>query len=307
MKWFVKLSAQKFISFLPTKIWLAANQKFTKCFGMSTKKISDGKIKKEINRGLSVACFLTKNTGKKFSSFRILELGSGWHGSDLILFFLLGCDRLMTVDVIRLLDSQFLVRFISGFEENLQYISKESGVEFKTIKSRYEKIKNCSVWDDFLLVTGFEYCAPARLNEVTSETKFDLFYSYSVLHRMTINELNDVLIAAINLCVDDFYSCHVIHHYDLNARHDNRLNPIHYLKYSESNWNLLQTELVNYQNRLRNAQFIEIFEHNGFNIIISDVDFLSQSLLDNLKLDPSFSSFDKKNILIGRSFMLLGR
>ena len=307
MKWYVKLTAQKFVSFLPSSIRRPINKGLTKYFGMSTKKISDGKIKSEIDRGLAVARFLTQNTEKEFSSFRILELGSGWHGSDLILFYLLGCDRIMTVDVIRLLDSQFLVRFIAGFEMNLQHISKESGVELTTIKHRYKRISNCLSWHDFLLVTGFEYCAPARLVDVTSEVKFDIFYSYSVLHRMKIGELNEVLKAAINLCADNFYSCHIIHHYDHNARHDIELNPIHYLKYSERRWNLLQTDLVNYQNRLRNKQFIEIFESNGFKIIASDVTHLPRALLDDLTLDSSFACLDKDNILIGRSFLLLGR
>ena len=307
MKWYVKLTAQKLISALPNIISRPLNSVLTKHFGMSSKKISDNKIKSEIDRGLAVVSFLTQKTGREFSSVRILELGSGWHGSDLILFYLLGCDRIMTVDVIRLLDSQFLVRFIAGFEVNLQHISKVSGVELPIIKRRYQKISNCRSWHDFLSVTGFEYCAPARLIDVSSNVKFDIFYSYSVLHRMTIGELNQVLKAAISLCTDNFYSCHVIHHYDHNARHDTGLNPIHYLQYSERQWNLLQTELVNYQNRLRNKQFIEIFESNGFKVIACDVTLLPEALLDDLKLDPGFACLDKKNILIGRSFLLLGR
>ena len=69
----------------------------------------------------------------------------------------------------------------------------------------------------------------------------------------------------------------------------------------------MQTELVNYQNRLRNIQFIEIFESNGFKVIVSDVTHLPQSLLDDLTLDSSFAYLDKEDILIGRSFLLLWR
>ena len=85
MKWYVKLTAQKFVSFYQAVYGVLLIRGSQNILGCRRRKYRMVKIKSEIDRGLAVA-FLDTEHRKEFSSFRILELGSGWHGSDLILF-----------------------------------------------------------------------------------------------------------------------------------------------------------------------------------------------------------------------------
>ena len=59
----------------------------------------------------------------------------------------------------------------------------------------------------------------------------------------------------------------VIHHGDHHARHDKNLHPLNYLKYDNAIYDPFQRKKLNFQNRLRHEEFIDLLNAHGLEVV----------------------------------------
>lgn len=104
------------------------------------------------------------------------------------------------------------------------------------------------------------------------------------------------------------YILHLISPSDHRAYTDNSISLYDFLKYSEEEWNAIQTKF-DYHNRLRLPQYIDLFQ-DKFEIVYLDYDFCQkgskqEEMFKQLVLHKSFSSYTFEELTAGAINVLL--
>lgn len=241
-----------------------------------------------------------------FRGKRVLELGTGWHGSDVLIFHLAGASEVVTIDAVRHLDPMLLGRMAEVAGTMLDEIAEASGLEFEEVEIRYARWGGVMELDALESRCGIFYRAPATVHTLDlNDRPFDVFYSYSVLQRLRFSDLEDELRAARERLSDDGIALHVIHHSDHNARHDPKLNRLRYLKYPDWLYNAFQSDLINFQNRLRSSEMIDLFEECGYRVQDLDKSYASSELLEGMQVADRFRGLSPSDLRCTRSQVLL--
>ncbi|GLB50494.1 class I SAM-dependent methyltransferase [Neptunitalea lumnitzerae] len=105
------------------------------------------------------------------------------------------------------------------------------------------------------------------------------------------------------------YVLHLISPSDHRAYSDSSLSYYDFLKYSQKQWDAIQTRF-DYHNRLRLPQYVELFEEIGFKIVYLDYDqpkkdSVKYKMFKHLKLHEDFAKYTEEEILAGSINVLL--
>lgn len=305
MDWRIKLGCQKIIAVcFPGELGRKVHAFMQSRMGRIS-HFSNDEQEIEIRRGLNMAKFIREQTSFQFEGARILEVGTGWHASDVIAFYLLGAKEIWTCDQLPHLDEKLVLGMVSAFGDWLELVAEQEGVSLDVIQERYDKLRNVQSLADFFDVCSVKYLAPSHFDKLRfPDNYFDLFYSYSVLQRVPPDDLRSYLTSARQALKPGGYSLHVLHHGDHNARHQKKLSPLGYLKYSDMFYDLLQSKRYNYQNRMRHAEFIELILKCGFEILSEVLTKAPESDLPNGKLAKRFVQIPIDDLLVTRTQIL---
>lgn len=268
-KYYVKLAAQKFISFLPGKIGFRLNEYVVKSLQSHP---SDDFFKFRIEKGLKNTLLINEHTNCNFQG-NVLEVGTGWHAVDIIVFYLLGAKRIFTVDHHCHLNPDYAKK-VAGIMTNtdfLQNIEIADDIAPLLQADRLESLKaaqNCATLDELLalLQVTFIQSKSSIIRDGQIGEKVDLFYSESVIHRIPVNDLTqNIQYIGNHLMAEQGVSFHRTDQKDINAQDhvDNDLDKLAYLKYSDFVYDKIFSCRFNSQNRLREPDFIKILEDAG--------------------------------------------
>jgi len=98
----------------------------------------------------------------------------------------------------------------------------------------------------------------------------DLFYTFSVLQRVHLDDLDTLIANSLSLLRPGGRCCHRVHMKDFHAITDRRIPPYFYLTISSGLWKLMTSRFVNYQNRQRVWFFEERLQSAGFENVNRD-------------------------------------
>jgi len=89
---------------------------------------------------------------------------------------------------------------------------------------------------------------------------------------------------------------------------DTSLWPFEYLKYSDRMYDFLSSEKLNYQNRLRESDFVRLFQDSDLEIVRIHSSLFEEDLdrIDRLKVDARFQGYEKED-LVTRASRIVGR
>lgn len=196
----------------------------------------------------------------------VVEQGTGWRGLDLIVFYLVGADRIETYDTRRWLRAKLFRNAIQQADHFQHHIRDWQGVNIELLECRLENLKKIRTQSmpRLLRELGVTYriTRQAIRNEIASNT-VDLFYSNSVLQRMAIDDLS-VLINESNRMLragGKYY--HLIDPKDFHSITNRQIPELNYLRFSPSQWNWMTSKYLNGKNRLRMPEFIGLLESAG--------------------------------------------
>ena len=222
-------------------------------------------IKRRVDKGLNNISMLREVAGFDLRDKTILELGTGGHGIDLLIFYALGGQACYTVDVRCQLDTSML-RSLPVIENRLQEFMDYFGIDMDEVYGRLEKLKSLETLEEILAtmqVTFIRFSDFAQ--QAPGDEAIDLLYSESNLQRIPkrrIAALLDSVKPTLRRDACGFYriDCRDIHIQRNRKIHDPNLWRLEYLKFSDWMWRLMTTEKFGSQNRLRACQFIELSE-----------------------------------------------
>ena len=201
----------------------------------------------------------------------VVEQGTGWLGTDLVLFHLAGARRIVTYDTMPWLRSDLLRRNAEVLADAADVVKRWRGTVPDDVDVRAERLRAGleAPRDALLKRLGVTVRVTRSMDrsEIGSET-VDLFYSDSVLQFVAPADLSAVVRQARRFLKPSGRFFHAVDCFDSHARHDGRIPRLAYLGWPEPVWNLLTSRYLNNQNRWRMPQFVNLFEAQGFRVRI---------------------------------------
>jgi hypothetical protein len=259
MDWKVKLIGEKICSFLPFGYKLASTAR---------NKLVNTEVDclERIDKGLDNLAMIRKLTRFDPENKRILEVGTGRHGIDCLILYVLGAEAIYTFDHVLHLEKDIMASAIEPLRGRLDEISVKFEVDKGEMSERIEKIVTDGSLEDMLSSCNTKYFKYPIHEAGLKPESIDLFFSESVLQRIPVDHLKQIIAALSELLSSAGISFHRIDCKDINSQdrfYDSGLWALHYLKYSDFVWNLICSEKFNSQNRLREFEFIDLLENAG--------------------------------------------
>ena len=197
----------------------------------------------------------------------VVEQGTGWVGTDLVLFHLAGTRRVVTYDTMPWLRPDLLRRNVEILVGATDVVKRWRGTVPDDVDARAERLraKLDAPWDVLLKRLGATVRVTRSMDRSeVAPASVDLFYSHSVLQFMDPRDLAVLVREARRFLKPSGHCFHTVDCFDSHANRDARIPRLAYLAWPEPAWNLLTSRYLNYQNRWRMPQFVALFRSEGF-------------------------------------------
>lgn len=176
MDWRVKMIGERVLGFVP--------------YGEEIHSLFEGYRGYNVGRNLETKLsgkllhisYLLKHTDFDFNGATILEIGTGWDGCDILLFYLLGANEVHTFDNIAHLSLGRVLEMLSVLTKNADEISSMFNIPIEVLERRMADIDDTGRdLTGFLRLCNIHYQAPAHFAYSEFDKEVDLFYTFSVL------------------------------------------------------------------------------------------------------------------------------
>ncbi|MBE8727796.1 hypothetical protein [Flavobacterium hungaricum] len=254
----------------------------------STSKLTiDKKINAAYGTYKTVVRILKEN-GKSLDGIRIGELGSGWvpvFPYQLILEG--GVKHVDTYDI----NEHYNLKQIKELNE---YYKQRDAFELQS-ESKYPLLKGVSYYPKTNICNG-------NLQDI------DLVLSRFVLEHVPPNDIREIHNFLFSSLKSGSYILHLISPSDHRAYSDSSLSLQDFLKYSQEEWDKIQTKF-DYHNRLRLPQYLDLFR-DQFEIVHFEHDKInteskSYKKFKELNIHSDFKKYNDQELMAGSINILL--
>ena len=261
---------------------------------------------------------LIKTHNKEFQlqNETVLELGTGWHGVDILVFFLLGAVKIYTVDHQKHLNYptfRFVAREIL---KEIQVMKKVGSVEFSEERIELLGRALAKSKDLYKLLNSLNihYLIARSCNTYVLRIplgNIGFFYTSSTLQRIPERHLRrNLKHIGTNLMQEGAVFYHETDQKDINSMThiDGDLWGFDYLKYNSFFFNFVLCCRFNSQNRLRESDFLQILKesHMQADYVESVIHKSDFKRLKTVPLSKQFRDKKPEDIIIRQS-KIIGR
>jgi SAM-dependent methyltransferase len=241
-----------------------------------------------------------RQVGFGLDGANVIEIGTGWYPTLPICFSLVGAKRVLTYDISRHMDAGLTFRMLAALEPHLNSIAEAGGRRPEDTRARYQELLQAKDLKGLLDRAGVEYCAPADTRATgTPANSADLVYSNSVLEHVPKQVIQSLMKEIMRMLRPGGLTLHNVGCNDHYAFVDRRISFVNYLRYSEARWSRWNNRLQ-YQNRLRAPEFLEMAAEAGLEVIYKQVAVRpgTREALAKFKVAPEFQRFSMEHMAI---------
>ena len=230
---------------------------------------------------------------------QVFEIGTGHEPLFPISWFLCGSGSIVTVDLYRRLNLRIFHLSLKAMAANPTRIFElyEGLVDKKVLKERFEIIVKYQ--DDPVLLlekANIVYRAPYDATNVDyKDGTFDFHFSNNVLEHIDPKSLKDILIEGKRILKSNGIAMHKFDESDHFAHTDRSITSINFLKFSKKAWKIIGGNQYTFANRLRESDYIKIFEQIGFKILkkISKIDLTAKlEFKSSFRVHSDFAEYE---------------
>ena len=293
MDWRVKGLLQKGLSLVPGGVRL--NTRLQHVVGKL--KDFDGHVAGKISDWATTMGYLS-DVGFRVRGKRLVEIGTGWHPALPICFILAGARSIATFDIVRLLDESETFRLLGSLCKHVPRIAELAGENPAAVHARLMELHKLKNLDQLLGNCGIEYYAPADGRSTGLQPdSVDLVYSNSVLEHVPREIIRGLMLESFRVLKPGGLVLHNVGCNDHYAFFDKSISFINFLQYEEREWRLWNNP-IQYQNRLRAPEFVDLAIRDGFEIISKRTHVRPGTLeaLAHLHIAPQFDHFSKEEL-----------
>ena len=275
----------KFLDSLPSGVGFGIYHFIQKIFTESFEK------KVQANqKTLERVQFILSEKGISLEGLSVLEIGSGWMP---LMPYLLkekaGVDKVYTYD----LNDHYQNKYID--ELNTHFLKK--GLDLRVPETGLHI-------PDFV-----EYYPKANVITADLPQKVDLIFSRFVLEHVNPKDIVAMHKRFVEKYGNNVLIFHFISPSDHRAFSNSSLSHYDFLRYSQSEWDRIQTKF-DYHNRLRLPQYLELFEEAGLNVSYLEYDYAEKGtkkyeLFKKVPIHSDYTSYSDKELSAGSINVLL--
>lgn len=271
MKWKTKSRIQNLVALLPSSLSYAAYYWLQRNFGrLKRADPLDG-----FSAGVKTWVRL-QNLGLNPRGKIFFEVGTGRVPLVPLVYWLLGADRTITVDLNPYVKIELVRECLMFVRKNLSLVrEKLGGYHDETRLGQLVELaghKNLSL-QRFLETSSIEYLSPGdAAKSGLPDRSIDFHSSFNVFEHIPGDVLASILKEGNRIVRDGGAFIHRIDYGDHFADTDSTISRINFLQYSDSQWARYSGNRYMYTNRLRHDDFMALFGDAGHQIIQADVD-----------------------------------
>ncbi len=247
-------------------------------------------------------CF---NTGGNPST-RVLELGTGWHPTIPLAFWLCGVSKIFTIDIQPVLRPETLRATFESFVASadrgelaaaLPWLKEDRLAMLRTIIDRQDEPIQ------ILRDLGIEALVRDARDSGLESASIDFFYSNSVLNEIPAHILTNIFSEFKRLASRRAAMSHYILLKDMYSSFDSSITSFNFLKYPDWAWNIFNSPLQ-CQNRLRVSDYRQIHQSNGFALLYEHDERGSPADLERVRIAKKFRRYSPDELLVTRSWIV---
>ncbi|WP_413937116.1 class I SAM-dependent methyltransferase [Nitrospira sp. BLG_1] len=307
MNWKVKAAIQNAVSLLPSEASYDVYYWIQRRFGALRRVNPSSRLLAGIETWKRIQRQGSSPSGKVF-----LEVGTGPTPLVPLAYWLMGAERIITIDVNPYLKEELIA-------EHLHYISQHEE-EVLTLfgslidRKRFNDMLNLArksqlSASDFLDFCRITYLAPGDAAKTTlPDQHVDFHTSFTVFEHIPPDALNAILKEGNRITKSTGLFVHRIDYTDHFSHSDKNISAINFLRYSDDEWARYAGNKYMYMNRLRHDDFLDLFKRAGQVIVDVEpyIDQRSEELLNigMFHVDKQFSSKSRASLAISGAWIL---
>lgn len=240
-----------------------------------------------------------------------LEIGTGRRVNIPLAFYLMGAQKVITVDINPYLKFELVKEDINYIRANQSQIEKLfCGCIFNNrLKSIIEFTNSEYSIADLLKFCEIYYIAPADTTNLPLPSQcIDFYTSYTVLEHIPPNILTEIFKEGNRVIKRKGIFIHRIDYSDHFSHSDKSISSINFLQFTDSEWDKIAGNRYMYMNRLRHDDFLALFKEANHNILLEE-QYIDKKILDlinskGLQLDQRFLSKSKSVLATTGSWLV---
>lgn len=202
-----------------------------------------------------------KYNSSHLSEATFYEFGAGWDMAQPLLFYAMGVDHQIIVDIRRLVRPDLINNSIKIIEHLNEVFS------FPRLPKTHIKDK-LDFESVFLKFYGIQYKAPYDARKTGfSDDSIDCITSTNTLEHIPPNDIKAILKECYRILKKDGILSFQIDYQDHYSYFDKNISVYNFLQFGQATWNTFFNPSLHYQNRLRHKEYLQLFSESGFNIL----------------------------------------
>jgi SAM-dependent methyltransferase len=237
----------------------------------------------------------------------ILEVGSGWQPLIPVLYSLAGASRVYLTDLNVLLRQDTFTTALRTLRSQRQVILDGLKVDPEVLDHVLREDPSTSM-EQRLKEMRLVYMAPCDCRHLNlSADSLDVVTSRACLEHIPPDVLQDIFHESYRLLKPSGLACHWVDPSDHWEHQDKSLSRVNFLKYSDALFRWTYVNPINYQNRLRHPEYIEMLRRAGFRLAREEriVDEASLLSLSHMKVAERFRRFSNEDLATVDSLLLV--
>jgi len=285
MNWRIKARIQQAAALLPESLSLPFYYGLQRTFGGLRKGTLSPIM--HLDKAAEVASLLER-CGFDLQGKTALEIGTGRTVNFPLGLWLMGADRIITVDLNPYLVGSLVMESLACFRS--QYAEIMNLFHSREIIPRQDRVDFLLNFkgdlEELLRETGIEYLAPADASQISiGDGDIDVHISMDVLEHIPEVCMKNILNEAKRVVNRSGVLVHFIDPSDHFSHSDRRITAINFLEFSDEQWKEIAGNRFMYHNRLRVADFEQIFLNSGYRFIHKE------KTVDHVALDALIRGF----------------
>ena len=248
------------------------------------------------------------NNYKKLEGISVCEIGTGWDAISALLFYLMGAKIIYTCDHIPHVRYKLVKEVINQIGNRIGEIHSITLIPRSVLVNRIKKLKCVTNSKMMFKRANIIYKSPGDATRIElSDNSIDLVFSYAVLEHVSENIIYSLMIETKRILRKNGIVYHAIGLGDHYAGFDKSINKVNFLRYPEWLWSFFIKNKISYHNRLREKEFINIFELHGAKIemLNNKIDPGDIETLKTMKIDKRFSGMTREELAVNYSDIIL--
>lgn len=235
---------------------------------------------------------------RRWEGIVVMEIGTGWQPLIPAVFSLAGAGEVILADANRLLTA-------SSFHSALEGLRREKGMLVQRLGLGEQHFDQAMDWkpeqglEEGLRRFRMRYLAPCDCRKLDlPDGSVDLVTSRAVMEHIPPQVIQDIFIESFRLLRPGGFTQHIVDNSDHWEFRDPRLSRVNFLRFSDGVFRWTYLNSLNYQNRLRHPQYLEMLRKAGFHVVREEgaVDAASVEALKTLPLDTQFRRFSPADL-----------